>query len=84
MSEVTAAALISAVASIIIQLIISSGKERENNARMAAHEQKQEDALSEVKKEMTEVKRKLDIHNGYAEKISDIRGDIKAINAKLK
>lgn len=42
----------------------------------AQHEQKQQDTLDEVKTEIVEVKKRLDDHNGYAEKFAQASKDI--------
>lgn len=83
MSDAVIVGLISVAGSIIVQLIVSYSRNRENDAKMAAHEQEQKDALDSVKIEMEEVKKKLDIHNGYAEKIGGIQRDIAVIKTDL-
>lgn len=84
MSDVVVAGLISAIASVIVQLIISGSKAKESDAKMAAHEQKQEDGLAEVRKELGEVKKRLDQHNGYAEKFANASKDITAIQKDIE
>lgn len=76
MSDAVIVGIISATCTIIVQLIISRSKTRETNAVLAAHEQKQQDSIDEIKKEMIEVKKRLDSHNGYAEKFADAKKDI--------
>lgn len=83
MSDAVIVGLMSVAGSIIVQLIVSASKARETDAKMAAHEQEQKDALDSVKNEMEEVKKKLDIHNGYAEKIGGIQKDIAVIRNDL-
>lgn len=83
MSDAVVVGLIAGVVSIIGNIFVFASKTRETNATMAAHEQKQQDALDAVKLEMQEVKKRLDIHNGYAEKIGGIQKDIAVIKTDL-
>lgn len=76
MSEAIIVGLISVVGSVIVQLIVSFTKSQEANAKMAVHEQKQQDALEAVKDELVGVKKRLDAHNGYAEKFANATKDI--------
>lgn len=76
MSEAIIVGLISVVGSVIVQLIVSFTKSQEANAKMAVHEQKQQDALEAVKDELAGVKKRLDAHNGYAEKFANATKDI--------
>lgn len=76
MSEAIIVGVISVAGSIVVQLIVSYSKYRETSASIAAHEQKQQDALNEVNKELIEVKKRLDSHNGYAEKFAAAQRDI--------
>ena len=76
MSDAVVVGIISVVGSIIVQLIVSASKTKETNATIAAHEQKQQDIIDGIKIELVEVKKRLDSHNGYAEKFADARRDI--------
>lgn len=91
MSEAVIVGLISVVGSVIVQLIVSFTKSQEANAKMAVHEQKQQDALEAVKDELAGVKKRLDAHNGYAEKFANatkdiaiVQKDIENIRAQMK
>ena len=84
MSDAVIVGLIAAASSIICQLLISSSKSRETDARMAAHEQKQQDTLDEVKTELVAVKKRLDMHNGYAEKFANASKDIAILAERQK
>ena len=56
---------------------VASKKENQKQAILnAQHEQKQQDTLDEVKTEMGEIKKRLDAHNGYAEKFAQASKDI--------
>lgn len=76
MSDAIIVGLISVAGSIIVQLIVSHSKTRETNATIAAHEQKQQDAIDDVNKQLVEVKKRLDSHNGYAEKFAAASKDL--------
>lgn len=84
MSEAVIVGLISVAGSVIVQLIVSFTKSQETNAKMAAHEQKQADALDALKEELTEVKKRLDQHNGYAEKFANATKDIALIQKDIE
>lgn len=77
MDNVILAALIGAVASIIVQLISS-------------HEQSKKRAVAEAVKDerlqnrLAGIEHKLDVHNGYAEKLGDIQTDIAVIKNDIK
>ena len=84
MSDAVIVGFMSVVGSIIVQLIVSASKNRETNAKMAAHEQKQQDMLDAVKEELVGVKRRLDQHNGYAEKFAEASKDIALIQKDIE
>lgn len=52
-------------------------KTREDDIKAAQREQRQQDQLEEIKQ-------KLDIHNGYAEKLGDIQIDIAGIHKDIE
>lgn len=76
MSDAVIVGLISATAMILAQVIISYSKTKETNATLAAHEQKQQDAIDNIHAELADVKKRLDSHNGYAEKFANASKDI--------
>lgn len=84
MSDAVIVGMISVVGSIIVQLIVSASKGRETSKEIAVHEQKQQDSLDEIKTEMTEVKHRLDQHNGYAEKFANASKDIALIQKDIE
>lgn len=84
MSDAVLVGLISVGGSVIVQLIVSATKSRETANEMAVHEQKQQDVLDEIRSEMTEVKKRLDQHNGYAEKFADASKDIALIQKDIE
>ena len=77
MSDVVLAALIGAIASIIVNLINNA---REGKKR-AVEEAKKETRLED---RMRSIESKLDVHNGYAEKLGDIQVDIAVIKNDIQ
>ena len=73
--------IIPAIASVIGAVIAARSavdkKAREDDIKNAQREQRQQDQLEEIK-------RKLDIHNGYAEKLGDIQLDIAGIHKDIE
>lgn len=84
MSDAVIVGIISATCTIIVQLIVSKSKTRETNSVIAAHEQKQQDMIEDVNKQLVEVKKRLDSHNGYAEKFADARKDIAVMQKDIE
>jgi C-terminal processing protease CtpA/Prc len=72
MSDVVLAALIGAVASIIVNLISASNQRKKKAVDDAVKDERLENRLKSIEK-------KLDTHNGYAEKLGDIQTDIAVI-----
>lgn len=77
MNPTVLAALIGAAASIIVNLI---SVYQQNQKRR--EEQKVRDAKLDMK--LSNIEKKLDEHNGYAEKITSIRTDIAYIKGKME
>lgn len=77
MSEVVIAALIGAGASIIVNLIALARQHRIQSIADAVKETRLEDRLQSIEG-------KLDTHNGYAEKITEIQRDVAVIKADIK
>ena len=65
MSEAIIVALIAAGASVICQIIISNKTKRENETKQAVKDKEIADRLAHIEE-------KLDIHNGYADKLGDV------------
>lgn len=82
------AALLSAAAAIIVGLINSRSQRQKftNELKERDIEREKAEAVrdAELKMWMKEVDKKLDTHNGYAEKFSDIGKSIAAIEANIK
>lgn len=77
MSEAVMGALITAVASVIVQFLINA-----NNNRRKKVEDAVRDALME--KRLESIEHKLDIHNGYADKLGNIETSIAVISNEIK
>lgn len=81
MNDVIVASVIGAVASVIGAYIAARSaldkKSREDEVKDAQREQRQQDQLEEIK-------HKLDVHNGYAEKLGDIQLDIAGIHKDIE
>lgn len=84
MSDAIIVGIISVVGSVIVQLIVSASKARESDAKMAAHEQQQKDQLDMILEEQKEIKKRLDQHNGYAEKFAATTQDIALIQKDIE
>lgn len=95
MSEAIITALIMAGASIICQLLINRNNQKKRDEDDAAKEKKRavEEALKEerlntrltnIEKNIEENNQKLDIHNGYAEKLGSIQTDIEVIKTSIE
>lgn len=81
MSEAVIVAVIGTLGSIVGATIAARSaiekKSREDDIKAAQREQRQQDQLEEIKQ-------KLDIHNGYAEKLGDIQLDIAGIHKDIE
>ena len=77
MSETVITALIMAGASVLCQLIINSSNRKRRGIEEAVKEAKLEARLASIET-------KLDVHNGYAEKLGSIMTDIAVIKNDIK
>lgn len=81
-------ACIAALASIIVGVINSRNQRRQFSDDMKERDKEREKAEAvrdaELKMWMRQVDKKLDTHNGYAERFSEIKEDIAAIKADVK
>ena len=77
MSEAIIVAIIAAAASIFGQWMISRRQTKDRETAEAVRDARIEDRMAAVEK-------KLDIHNGYAEKLSDIQRDIAVIKTQIQ
>lgn len=65
MSEAIIVALITATASVVCQLLISRKQRTDAEVKQAVKDKEISDRLSHIEE-------KLDIHNGYADKLGDV------------
>lgn len=77
MSDAIVVAIIAAAASILGQWIISRKQSQDKAISDARRDERLEMRLSEVEK-------KLDVHNGYAEKFAEIGKDIAIIKTQIE
>lgn len=81
MSDSILIAFIGAAGSVVGACIAARSavdkKTREDDIKAAQREQRQQDQLEEIK-------HKLDIHNGYAEKLGNIQVDIASIHKDIE
>lgn len=88
MPEAIITALIMTAGSIICQILINSNNRKKRKAE-SEEENKQkavEKALkdAELKNRLASIEEKLDIHNGYAEKLTNIEKSIAVIENDIK
>lgn len=55
-----------------------------NRSKDAQREQKQLDSLEDIKKDIQRLEKKVDIHNGYAEKLGDISKSMVAMQKDIE
>ena len=91
MSDAIIVGLFGLVGSVLVAAISSLSNRRETSATIAAHEQKQQDIIDDLKREIIEMKKRLDSHNGYAEKFAEsskdtalMKKDIEYIKDQIK
>ena len=95
MNDTILTTLIMAAASIICQLLINANNRKkrlqedaEKEKARAVEEAKKEERLSarlnNIERTLEENNRKLDIHNGYADKIGNIQMDLSYIKGKIE
>lgn len=77
MSENVLIALITGLCAVIGQWLISRSQNEKRKTEEAVRDARLEDRLRSVEK-------KLDVHNGYAEKFSEIQTDIAVIRNDIK
>jgi hypothetical protein len=76
MTEAVIVALITAVGAVIGQWLISRRQNEDRKTADAVRDARIEDRMAAVEK-------KLDIHNGYAEKLGEIQQDIAVIKTEI-
>lgn len=88
MSDAVLTALIVAASSIICQLLISRSDRKKRTAEDVEKERKRavEQAVKDERLEnrLKSIEQKLDVHNGYAEKLGNIEKSIAVIENDIK
>ena len=77
MSDAIIVALITGLCAVVGNWLISRQQTEKRRVEDAVRDARQEDRLAAIE-------RKLDIHNGYAEKFSEIGKDIAVIKTEIK
>lgn len=77
-------ALITGLCAVFGQYLISRKKTREDEIKDAQREQKQLDRLDSIDEKFKIVDKKLDEHNGYAEKFASISTSIVSIKKDIE
>ena len=77
MSDAIIVALITAAATVVCQIIITRKARHDADIKGAVERQKVNDRLDAIEY-------KLDVHNGYAEKLGDIQRDVAVLAAKME
>lgn len=81
MSETILCGLISAAAAIIVSIITTNSALRKQNIENIRRETKRD---TETDMRLKAIEQKLDIHNGYAEKLGTIATDIAVLKQSMK
>lgn len=94
-SDAVLVAAITATATIICQLLINhNNRKKQKNetaeeqkkkaVEEAVKEERRKNEMSEIHSQMSEIIDRLDIHNGYAEKLGSIEKSIVALETQMK
>lgn len=77
-------AIISGVVTLLVAYFGYLKIRKENDLKDAIREQKQMDRLDRIEDKIVTLSKKVDIHNGYAEKFSQISEDIALIKKDIE
>lgn len=80
----TITGVLAVLGSFVGNVAISAKKAREEAIKDAEREQAQKDQLSMILDEQQEIKKRLDQHNGYAEKFAETKTAIVAIQKDIE
>lgn len=75
--------ILAVLGSFVGNYALSLKKSRENAIKEAEHEQEQKDQLDMILREQQEIKKRLDIHNGYAEKFAKNNEQLAVFSERL-
>ena len=77
-------ALIGLIGTFVGVLAGLYGRSRKNAIMEAKREQEQSDLFKQIFNEMNEIKKRLDVHNSYAEKFSEFKESIASIKKDIE
>ena len=83
MNEAVIVAIITGAAAIIGELIISKRTEKDRNVKEEVRHEQICNRLSNLEKEIPEIKKDLKEHNGYAQKFVEMHDDIRDIQQSV-
>ena len=83
MSDAIIVALITGLCSVLGSYLAIRKKSRDDDIKAAMREQRQEDKFEDIEEWMKRVDKKLDEHNGYAQKFADTAKSIAVIENTL-
>ena len=72
-------AIISSVGGIVGAYLAVQKGNRESEIKDAQREQRQSDRLDQIDEKMERLEKKVDVHNGYAEKFSEVAKNMAAM-----
>lgn len=73
-----------AIGVIVVQWLKNRASGREHDIKAALHEQAQDNVHEIIMKRLDDIEKKLDIHNGYAQKFADTTNAITAIQKDIE
>lgn len=76
--------IITAIASIIGAYLAVRKSTQEQEIKNAQREQRQSDRLDRIDEKISSLEKKVDIHNGYAEKLGDISISMTAMSKDIE
>ena len=77
-------AIISSIGGIIGAYLAVQKGNRESEIKDAQREQRQSDRLDRIDEKISNLEKKVDIHNGYAEKFGDIATSMTAMSKDIE
>lgn len=84
MNENIIVAIISGIVTIIVACIGILKFIKSNDVKNAIREQRQIDRLERIEEQIITLNKKIDIHNGYGDKIGQIREDMALIKKDIE
>ena len=84
MSDAVLVALITGLAAVASNWLITRSNREKDKAERAKLDQKTDDRLKAIEHKLDEHNRKLDEHNGYAQRFAEIGADIRVIRNEIE